>query len=64
VTADDTEGPKMFPLWVYAAVALTIAIVAFALAQWVPGLGAIFVAGASTSWVAYSAYRGARARQR
>lgn len=54
----------MFPLWVYAAVALAIAFVAFAVAQWTPGLGAIFVAGATTMWVAYSAYRGARARQR
>ena len=35
----------MFPLWMYAAVTLAIAFVAFALVQWAPGLGAMFAAG-------------------
>lgn len=64
MNGDDSGGPKMFPLWVYAAVALAIAILAFALAQWVPGLGAMFAAGATTMWAAYSAHRGAKTRQR
>lgn len=53
----------MFPMWMYVAVALAIAAIAFTLAQFVPGLGAMFVAGASTMWVAYSAHRAARSRK-
>lgn len=47
----------MFPLSVYLAVALAIALIAFGLAQIVPGLGAPFVALASMLWVAYSVSR-------
>lgn len=47
----------MFPSWVYVVVAILIASAAFALGQWIPGLGVMFVAGASTIWVAYVAYR-------
>jgi hypothetical protein len=47
----------MFPLSIYVAVALAIALIAFGFAQIVPGLGAPFVALASMLWVAYSANR-------
>ncbi|MEG3087208.1 hypothetical protein [Sphingomonas sp. PB4P5] len=47
----------MFPLWIYAAVALVIALLAFAIAQVAPGAGAVFVAGASTLWTAYAVSR-------
>lgn len=47
----------MFPVSVYVAVAFAIALVAFGIAQIVPGLGAAFVALTSTGWAAYSARR-------
>jgi len=53
----------MFPFWVYVAVALLIASAAFALGQWIPGLGVTFVAGASTMWVAYVAHRSGTTRK-
>ena len=51
----------MFPIWVYFAVAVAIAIVAFGIGQLVPGLGVAFVALASTMWTAFAVYRGRRA---
>ncbi|MBY0519593.1 MAG: hypothetical protein K2P79_04110 [Sphingomonas sp.] len=47
----------MLPVWVYAVVAFAIALMAFAIGQFVPGLGVAFVALASTIWTAYSAAR-------
>lgn len=47
----------MLPIWVYAVVALAIALMAFAIGHFVPGLGVAFVALASTLWTAYSAAR-------
>lgn len=47
----------MFPVPVYVAVAFAIALVAFGIAQIVPGLGVAFVALASTGWAAYSVRR-------
>lgn len=47
----------MLPMWVYAIVALAIAVIAFGIGQHVPGLGMIFAALASTMWVAYSVTR-------
>ncbi len=52
----------MFPMWVYLAVALAIAAIAFAIAQFADGLGTMFVIGATTIWAAFSAYHGARRR--
>jgi len=52
----------MFPVWVYLAVACTIALIAFAIGQTLPGLGVAFAALTSTAWVAYSASRNARRR--
>lgn len=52
----------MFPMWVYVAVALAIAGIAFAIAQFAEGLGTMFVIAATTLWAAFSAYRGARRR--
>ncbi len=52
----------MFPMWVYLAVALAIAGIAFAIAQVAQGLGTLFVIGATTLWAAFSAYHGARRR--
>ena len=53
----------MFPMWVDVAVALAIAGIAFALAQLVAGIGVMFVIGATTMWIAYSAHRAARSRR-
>lgn len=47
----------MFPVWIYLAVAFAIALIAFGMAQIVPGLGVVFVALTSMAWVAYSANR-------
>jgi hypothetical protein len=47
----------MFPTWVYFVVAAVIALVAFAIGQFYPGMGAAFAGLTSTAWVAYSAYR-------
>lgn len=52
----------MFPMWVYLAVALAIAGVAFAMAQFAEGLGTMFVIGATTMWAAFCAHHGARRR--
>lgn len=52
----------MFPMWVYLAVALAIAGIAFALAQFAQGLGVMFVIAATTLWGAFSAYHGAKGR--
>ena len=46
----------MFPVWLYFAVALAIAAIAFGLGQLVPGLGVPFVALASTVWTAFVVY--------
>ena len=54
----------MFPIWVYFAVALAIALIAFAIGQMVPGLGVSVVALASTMWTAYSVNRARRLRGR
>ncbi|SDD12044.1 hypothetical protein SAMN05444678_10977 [Sphingomonas sp. YR710] len=43
-----------------AIVALSIAVTAFALGQFVKGAGVIFVIMASTMWTAYSASRQSR----
>ena len=48
----------MLPMWVYLLVAAAIAAIAFGIGQLVPGAGVIFVAFASTMWVAYSVRRG------
>jgi hypothetical protein len=48
----------MFPIWVYFAVAVAIALVAFGIGQLAPGMGAVFVALASTMWTAFAVYRG------
>ncbi|MBB4857106.1 hypothetical protein HNO88_000403 [Novosphingobium chloroacetimidivorans] len=37
--------------WVFLAVALAIALVAFAIGQAVPGAGMVFVIAATTGWV-------------
>lgn len=47
----------MLPMWVDVVVALAIAVMAFGIAQLVPGLGIVFTAFASTLWVAYSVAR-------
>lgn len=54
----------MFPMGVYLAVALAIGGGAFALAQFTEGLGVMFVIGATTMWIAFSAYRAAKRRPR
>ena len=46
-----------FPLWVYGAPALLIALIAFGLGQVQPGLGMGFVALATTLWTAWSVNR-------
>ena len=58
------RGRAMFPIWVYFAVALAIALIAFAIGQMVPGLGVPFMALASTMWTAYSVSRARRLRGR
>lgn len=50
----------MFPMWIPVVVAPVLAGLAFALAQCLPGLGAMFVAGPTTTWAAYAAQRAAR----
>jgi len=45
----------MFPTWIYLAVAAAIALVAFAIAQVVPGLGIWFAIPASLMWTAWAA---------
>lgn len=45
----------MIPIWLYAAATLTIAAAAFGIGQIYPGMGAAFVALASTLWSAYVA---------
>jgi len=47
----------MFPTWVYIAVALAIALVAFGIAQLAPGLGIWFAIPASLMWTAWSVKR-------
>ncbi len=54
----------MFPIWVNVAIALAIALVAFGLCQFKPGLGVAFVALASTAWTAFAVYRGLTAASR
>ncbi|WP_293974069.1 hypothetical protein [Sphingomonas sp.] len=51
----------VFPMWVFGLVALTIALVAFGLAQGKPGAGAAFVIAASTMWAAYVASKARKA---
>ncbi|HEX8578051.1 MAG TPA: hypothetical protein VF655_00465 [Allosphingosinicella sp.] len=46
----------MLSIKTYLAVAAAIAATAFALAQWLPGMGAPFAILCTTLWVAY-AYR-------
>jgi hypothetical protein len=46
-----------YPFWLFALVALLIAGTAFGIAQIAPGMGAPFVALASTLWVAFVAAR-------
>lgn len=48
----------MFPIWVYFAVALAIAVIAFGIGQLVPGVGVAFVAFATTMWTAIAVNRG------
>ena len=48
----------VFPMWVFAIVAIAIALVAFGLGQIWHGAGVPFVAAASTIWVAYVSRRG------
>ena len=50
----------MLPMWVFVAAALVIAGVAFAIGQVWPGMGVVFVAGATTLWVAWAASRARR----
>lgn len=50
----------MFPIWVYAVVAGTIAAAAFVIGQLIPGTGVPLAALASTMWVAFSVQRGKR----
>ena len=45
------------PIWVYLAVAFTIALVAFGLAQVHPGAGMPFVIVATSVWTAFVASR-------
>ncbi len=47
----------MFPIWLYVAVAATIALIAFGIGQLVPGLGVPFVALTSTMWTVYAVRR-------
>lgn len=47
----------MFPIWIYVAVAFTIALIAFGIGQIMSGFGMVFVALASTMWTAYSVTR-------
>jgi hypothetical protein len=47
----------MFPVWMYFVVAAVVALAAFAIGQFYPGMGAAFAGLASTGWVAYVAYR-------
>ncbi|MDO6412924.1 hypothetical protein Q4F19_00870 [Sphingomonas sp. BIUV-7] len=51
---------SVFPMWVFLAVALAIAVVAFGLGQISRGAGVPLVAAATTLWVAYVAQRGRR----
>ena len=44
----------MLPTWAYLVCAFGIAALAFAIGQFVPGLGMAFVVAASTLWTAYS----------
>ena len=53
----------VFPIWVFAVVAMAIALTAFAAGQMEPGIGVAFTAFATTLWVAYVAKRGAIARR-
>ena len=53
----------MFPLWVYAAVALAIALIAFGIGHAFPGVGVAFVALATTLWTAYAVGRQRRLRR-
>ena len=46
-----------FPIWVFVAVALAIALAAFGLAQLASGAGMPFVIGATGLWTAYVASR-------
>jgi len=52
-----TRNQSMLPTWIYGAVALSIALVAFGIGQFIPGMGIVFVALASTIWTAYSVSR-------
>lgn len=47
----------LFAISTYVIVAFAIALIAFGLAQVVPGSGVVFVALASTLWTAYSVRR-------
>lgn len=53
---------RVFPFWVFAAVAFAIALMAFGLAQVQPGAGAIFTMAAATVWTAYVVSRERKAR--
>jgi hypothetical protein len=50
----------VLPLWVYAAVAATIAALAFGIGQIVPGFGVALVLFASTFWTFYAVRLGRR----
>lgn len=50
-------GVPMLSTWIYLAVAAAMAVTAFAIGQFVPGMGAPFAALATTLWVAYSVAR-------
>ncbi|WP_375401796.1 hypothetical protein [uncultured Sphingomonas sp.] len=52
----------MFPTCVYVLVAAAIALIAFGIAQVVPGAGIWFVVLTSTAWVAFNIRRGQRLR--
>lgn len=46
-----------FPLWIYGAVAMAIAVCAYGAGSVEPGLAMIVAAGASLIWVAYNVRR-------
>lgn len=48
----------MFTMWVYVIVAAAIALGAFAIGQFAPGIGVPFTALASTLWIASCRSRG------
>jgi threonine/homoserine efflux transporter RhtA len=53
---------RVFPAWLFAAVAFAIALVAFGLAQVQPGAGMVFTMAAAAIWAAYVVSRQRKAR--